>query len=169
MGTLRVKVNGAWVDVVTGMAGRAGFWRRGSTIPTVASGTVTLMPLDVVVSTSNWLWTYATTQVTCPVAGIYQLHGSVAAPGTAFPAGTYVLLMHYPAAGGTICRARTGAHRQNNYETLETNCELPLAVGDKVGLAFYHEQGSAYTPRLQNADSGIDPYSPTLSCWRVSY
>lgn len=169
MGTLRVKSNGQWIDVITGTAARTGFWRRGSTIPSVASGTVTILPIDVLVSTGNWTWTVASNIITCPVAGIYAVSGSVSAPGTAFPAGSYVLIQHYSGASGQITRARTGAHRQNNYETLTATCEIPMAVGDRLALCFYHEQGTAYTPRLQNTDSSIDPYSPALSCWRVSY
>jgi hypothetical protein len=170
MGTLRVKSNGQWVDVITGTAARAGFWRRGSSSPSCASGAVTLQPLDVLVSTGNWQWTYASTQVTCPVAGVYAIRGSIAAPGVAFPSGSMVMIYHYP--GGVaqgIARSRAAANRQNAYETLETHCELPLAVGDKIGLIFYHEQGSNYQPRYQNTDSSLDPYTPSMSCWRISY
>jgi hypothetical protein len=170
MGTLRVKVNGAWVDVVAGMTTRTGFWRRGSTIPSVVTGTVTNMPLDVLLSTGNWQWTISSNIVTCPVAGIYALRGSIAAPGVAFPTGSIVMISHYPAAGGgPYTRSRTTAHRQMAYETLETHCELPLAVGDRVALGFYHEQGSNYTPRLETGNNALDPFSPSMSCWRVSY
>jgi hypothetical protein len=81
-----------------------------------------------------------------------------------------VMIYHYP--GGVaqgIARSRAAANRQNAYETLETHCELPLAVGDKIGLIFYHEQGSNYQPRYQNTDSSLDPYTPSMSCWRISY
>ena len=87
----------------------------------------------------------------------------------AFPSGTNLMIWHYAGATGPWARARASANRQHPYETLEVNCELPLAVGDRVALCFYHEQGSAYTPRLMGGDSNLDPYTPSMSCWRISY
>jgi hypothetical protein len=168
MGTLRVKVNGAWVDVVTGMAGRSGFARRGSTVPAIPQNTWTAMPLDVLVSTSNWQWTYGGApnhRVTCPVAGIYAIHASIATLAQNFPSGSFVTIT----INGLV-KSRNVANGNHPYETLETSCEWPLIVGDTVGMTFTQEAQASWTG-LRQADNSqsVDPPSPFLSCWRVSY
>ena len=72
--------NGQWVDVITGTAARTGFWRRGTTNPQLSAA-----------RSRSWRWTAPLDRqlavvvrhniVTCPVAGVYAIHGSTAAPG----------------------------------------------------------------------------------------
>lgn len=169
MGTLRVKVSGQWVDVITGTAARAGFARRGSTAPAIPQSTWTALPLDVLMSTGNWQWTYATNLITCPVAGVYALHGSIAANAVLFPTGTMLTIVHN-VGGTTYTRARAVANKTHLYETLEASCEWPLAVGDRVGLTMVQEGVTSFTGvRVATDTLAVDPPSPFLSCWRISY
>lgn len=169
MGTLRVKSNGQWIDVITGTAARAGFARRGSTAPAIPQSTWTALPLDVLMSTGNWQWTYATNLITCPVAGVYALHASIASLNTVFPTGTMLTIIHN--VGGTsYARARAVANKTHLYETLEASCEWPLAVGDRVGINMIQEGVASFTGLRQANDlQAVDPPTPFLSCWRISY
>jgi hypothetical protein len=167
MGTLRIKVAGQWVDVITGMAARTGFARRGSTAPAVNQNTWTPMPLDILVSTGNWQWTYNTAPrtITCPVAGVYHLHASIAVSGANFPTGSMVTIT----VNGSV-QSRNVANCNHPYETLETDLDWPLAVGDAVGMTVVQESASPLTwIRVADTTLSVDPPSPFLSCWRFSY
>lgn len=171
MGTLRVKYDGPngkqWVDVITGVSARTGFARRGSTAPAIAQNTWTAIPLDILHSTGPWPWTYNTAPrtVTCPVAGVYHLHASIATVAQNFPSGSMLTIT----INGSV-QSRNVANCNHLYETLETDLDWPLAVGDTVGMTFVQEGLASYTGlRVIDTTASVDPASPFLSCWRFSY
>jgi hypothetical protein len=171
MGTLRVKVTDDlgkhWVDVASGAGMRAGFKRRCSSPPSIPSGTPTAIPFTVVVDTSSYVFTAngASTLFNIPVAGLYSIHGNVAANNAVFPNGCFLMLYI-----NGMCAARTAASRSHPFEDLRVSDTRSLAVGATVGLYMYQESGAAYSSiRTLATDTTLDPMQPALSCWRVSY